>query len=559
MANFISVVILVVATVPIKTQSASVPGDQQYNSSWASLDSRPNPAWWSEFKFGVSLHWGVYSVPSFSASDQPFAEWYWHNMGGPTGPDNGSTGRFHQRVYHNATYADFAPSFRAELYNQGLDWASLFDETNVQAAILTSKHHDGFELWPSDQSYNWNSVAIGPRADLVGQFMSAMQTKNITAGLYHSVFEWFNPLYRGPNPSSYVTDKLIPDLHDIVNTYKPAMLLMDGEWEQPSDFWQTRPFLEWLFNDSPIKDTVVIDDRWGNECRGHHGGVYICENGGFSDFCNGGGTSKGTTHAWAYWATQARSWGFSRTESSTEYKGASFFVPLLVQTVVNNGALILNLGPAADGTIPAQQEEIVRAVGSWLDVNKEAIFNTTYKNGTRQELLDSYSDTCEKNMNNVYGAVAGKDYNNMNFLGVADSCDTCQAMCSKASSCFSYTWHNATVQGYLNMCYGRNDTQWSLVPEAGHYSGKRMSVQYTVSTVEEKTLYALFNLWPSNRTIHLTVPYTTPNSKATLLGVEGELKIQSTGKQGAVVTLPDLSVDELPCDYMYAIKLTDSL
>lgn len=110
-------------------------------------------------------------------------------------------------------------------------------------------------------------------------------------GLYHSIFEWFNPLYRGPNATRYVLEKLIPDLHAIVEAYEPAMLLMDGEWEQTSDFWQTKEFLAWLFNQSPIKDSVVVNDRWGSECRGKHPAqaVFTCENGMFSSFCDGTG------------------------------------------------------------------------------------------------------------------------------------------------------------------------------------------------------------------------------------------------------------------------------
>eukprot|EP00041_Stephanoeca_diplocostata_P027616 m.763224 g.763224 ORF g.763224 m.763224 type:complete len:268 (+) comp23211_c0_seq36:638-1441(+) len=155
--------------------------------------------------------------------------------------------------------------------------------------------HQGFELWPSNHSWNWNALDVGPKADLVGAFLMAMRKQGLHAGLYHSVFEWFNPLLYGPNPSDYVTQKLIPDLYDIVNIYEPDMLLMDGEWNHPSDFWQTRPFLQWLYNDSPVKDKVVTDDRWGNECRGKHGGVFICENGGFSAFCSGSGAAGTAT------------------------------------------------------------------------------------------------------------------------------------------------------------------------------------------------------------------------------------------------------------------------
>jgi alpha-L-fucosidase len=126
---------------------------------------------------------------------------------------------------------DFASDFKADLYNNAEDWAALFKENGVQMAVLTSKHHDGFELWPSPNAYSWNSVDIGPKQDLVAAFLKSMRDAGVHAGLYHSVFEWFNPLYRGPNPQSYVDQKLIPDLTTLVNDYTPDMLLMDGEWE----------------------------------------------------------------------------------------------------------------------------------------------------------------------------------------------------------------------------------------------------------------------------------------------------------------------------------------
>lgn len=203
----------------------------------------------------------------------------------------------------------------------------------------------------------------------------------------------FNPQYRSSDPQTYVEGKLIPDLHAIVEQYKPEMLLMDGEWEHNSTFWQTRPFLQWLFNESPVKDHIVVDDRWGSECRGHHGGVYVCENGGFSDFCDGtGGGANATAHDWFYWATQARSWGLSMTEDDTDYKGPDFFVPLLVKSVADNGGLMLNLGPAADGRIPAIQESILRGVGKWLAVNGPAIYNTTARKGVRREIVQTGPD-----------------------------------------------------------------------------------------------------------------------------------------------------------------------
>jgi alpha-L-fucosidase len=203
--------------------------------------------------------------------------------------------------------------FKAELYEPS-EWAKLFKRAGAKWAILTSKHHDGFELWPSPQATSnfaqfgdgWNSAKLGPKRDLLGELVASLREEGLKAGFYHSLFEWYNPLYRGADPKSYVTQKLAPDLRDLVKRYLPDDILVDGEWERNSDFWETKQFLQWLFNDSPDKDTVAVNDRWGNETRGAHGGYYVCENGAYSTFCNGsyGGPAHPVSdHPWIYWAT----------------------------------------------------------------------------------------------------------------------------------------------------------------------------------------------------------------------------------------------------------------
>ena len=258
----------------------------------------------------MSLHWGVYSVPSFSDPVQgavpgniAFSEWFWHSLGehGPYSPGSNNTAeRFFARRYgQDATYADLAPEFHAELFDADR-WAQLFKDVGARMAYLTSVHHDGYSLYPSEVNYNWNSVDAGPGIDLVRAFSKAVRDKGLRVGLYHTIFQWFNPLYRGPDPESYVSRWLHPSLREAVE-YLPDDILVDGEWEQNSTFWQTPEFLAWLFNNATLGGSIAVNDRWGSDCRGKHGGYYVCEKGGLSPFCDGDGAADGRSHPWAFW------------------------------------------------------------------------------------------------------------------------------------------------------------------------------------------------------------------------------------------------------------------
>merc|ERR1719334_3023118 len=139
----------------------------QYTPDWTSLDSRPLPKWYDEAKFGIFLHWGVFSVPSFHS------EWFWKYWKG------GSKGEveFMKKNYPpDFTYADFAAQFHAELFNPD-QWADIFKAAGAKYVVLTSKHHEGFTNWPSKHSFNWNSMDVGPRRDLVGDLAKSIRNR----------------------------------------------------------------------------------------------------------------------------------------------------------------------------------------------------------------------------------------------------------------------------------------------------------------------------------------------------------------------------------------------
>lgn len=341
---------------------------KQYEPNWESLDSRPIPAWYDEAKFGIFIHWGVYSVPAW-APEGSYSEWYWYAMQ----DKSKETWKFHVKTYGaNFQYQDFAPMFKAELYDPA-EWADLFVKSGAKYVVPTSKHHDGFCMWPSAESWNWNSVDIGPHRDLLGDLAKACRAKGLKFGLYYSLYEWFNPTYKA-DVHRYVDEHMIPQFKDVVAKYEPALIFTDGEWDHPSETWRATEVLAWLFNESPVREQVVIDDRWGKETRGRHGGYYTTE---YSKYHSLDETqSAADRHKWEECRGIGASFGFNRNEEAEDYATATQLIHLLVDTVANGGNLLLDIGPTADGRVPPIQEERLLQMGAWLKVNGEAIYGT---------------------------------------------------------------------------------------------------------------------------------------------------------------------------------------
>ncbi|BFZ10835.1 hypothetical protein BsWGS_13875 [Bradybaena similaris] len=346
-----------------------------YDPTWDSLDSRPLPSWYDEAKLGIFIHWGVFSVPSFSS------EWFWWNWQGQPTP---AVADFMTTNYRpDFTYADFAKEFTTEFFVAS-DWAQLFQSSGAKYIVFVSKHHEGFTNWPSKYSFNWNSQAVGPNRDIVGELMNATRGyTDLRFGLYHSLFEWFHPLYLADKKSGFVTQdfvnlKTLPELYELVNTYKPEVVWSDGDWEAPDTYWKSKEFLAWLYTDSPVKDTVVVNDRWGINISCHHGGVYTC-----GDRYNPGVLQK---HKWVNAMTIDKySWGFRRNARLSDYLTIEELLQTFIITVSCGGNMLMNVGPPSHGHITPIYEERLRQMGSWLKVNGEGIYSSkpwTYQNDT---------------------------------------------------------------------------------------------------------------------------------------------------------------------------------
>lgn len=340
-----------------------------YENNWQSLNSRPVPEWFGDAKFGIFIHFGLYSVPAFTAEGQ-YAEWYMIHL-----QDEGQKAvrDFHKRTYgENFKYEDFVSGFKCELFDAD-KWAKLFEDSGAKYINITSKHHDGFCLWKTDYAWNWNSVDVGPHIDFLAELKRALAKTDVKFGVYHSVYEWFHPLYK-KDPEEYAVKHLIPMLKELITKYEPATLFTDGEWDHESSVWHSTEFLQWLYNESPVKDTIVPNDRWGKETRGRLGGNFTTEYGTIDagrsiddveldrpfEECRGIG----------------RSFGLNRIEGTNDYLSAKELLETLCSLVSKGGNFLLNVGPAADGTIPVIMEERLLQMGKWLKVNGEAIYAT---------------------------------------------------------------------------------------------------------------------------------------------------------------------------------------
>ncbi|MDR1860608.1 MAG: alpha-L-fucosidase [Bacteroidales bacterium] len=348
----------------------------KYEATWASVDTRPVPQWFSDAKFGIFIHWGIYSVPAWGPLPRDgakgiyecYAEHYWNRLI----KKNPHFVKHHNAIYgENVRYQDFAPLFKCEMFNPN-EWAKLFSAAGARYVVLTSKHHEGYCLWPSAYSWNWNTVDVGPHRDLLGELTAAVRNAGIRMGYYYSLLEWFNPLYNN-DINKYVELHLLPQMKELVTNYKPDILWTDGEWDHPSDKWRSAEFLAWLYNESPVRETVCVNDRWGKETRSKHGGYYTTE---YNLVHSGSLDANAAKRPWEECRGIGHSFGYNRNENLDDYSSSEQLVHLLIDKVSAGGNLLLNIGPTADGRIPVIMQQRLTDIGRWLHRNGEAIYDT---------------------------------------------------------------------------------------------------------------------------------------------------------------------------------------
>jgi alpha-L-fucosidase len=332
-----------------ETQSRSAPVAQASETN-ATLD--PNAAaratWYNEAKFGLFIHWGLYSAAHRARPGQ-LAEWVMANEKIP--PSN---------------YEKFAPEFTATRFDPDA-WVELAKETGARYLVLTSKHHEGFCLWDTPSTdYNAAKASRAGR-DLVGALSAAAERGGIKLALYYSLLDWHNPDCE-QNFSQYVS-WMHGQLRELLTRYPIWGLWFDGEWTHSKAEWRGDEIVAMTRQLRPL---AFVNDRIGRETRGVMPGVdfYTKEQEIPPDALR----LQNRPVAWETCQTFGYSWGYN--ESPDPLRSGERLIEELVDVVSKGGNFLLNIGPRPDGTIPEYFQERMRIIGRFLKDNGEAIYGT---------------------------------------------------------------------------------------------------------------------------------------------------------------------------------------
>ncbi len=348
-----------------------------FENNWESLNSRKVPEWFGKAKFGIFIHWGLYSIPAY-APKKDYAEWYGYacNMENCETPSQEKYKAYHKEHYDSRPYYDFVNEFKGDRFD-AQKWADLFKRSGAKYINFVSKHHDGYCLFETSYAPGLNSVECAPKRDFLMELKNALEGTGVRFGVYHSVYEWWHPYYL-EDPEKYALEHLHPMLKELVEKYQPHTLFTDGEWEQESSVWHSTEFLQWLYNESSVKDFIVPNDRWGKETRGRMGGNFTTEYGLIDVYQGVERTIDDVDLDRPFEECRGIgcSFGINKEEGCEDYLSVKELLKTLCALVSKGGNFLLNIGPDGDGTIPPIMEERLLGMGKWLEVNGEAIYES---------------------------------------------------------------------------------------------------------------------------------------------------------------------------------------
>jgi len=348
--------------------------------------------WWRNAKFGMFIHWGVYTVPAGEYKGKEIkgiGEWIQKNGQIPA-----------------EEYQKFAKQFNPVQFD-AKTWVSLMKEAGMKYMVITSKHHDGFALWDSKVS-DYDIVEFAPYGkDVLKALSDECKKQGIKFGLYYSIMDWhhkdahaYSYLKKDPRKrkdnmehfARYLEDYMKPQLKEIVENYDPDILWFDGEWEKEYTHEQGQQIYQFVRS---MKPEILINNRVDKGRAGMQG-----MDKGDKDYAGDFGTPEqeilegSSTLDWESCMTMNDTWGFKKNDHN--WKESDTLIHNLIDVTAKGGNYLLNVGPTAEGLIPQPSVERLQKMGDWLKTNGEAIYNTSkldkfYKQG--ESLLFTKNET----------------------------------------------------------------------------------------------------------------------------------------------------------------------
>ncbi len=299
-------------------------------------------AWFNDARYGMFIHWGVYS---YAARGEWFAN--------------------RELIPFEEYKERYAENFKAENYDPKA-WAQLAKDAGMKYAVLTTRHHDGFALWPTKTS-EFHAGNIGPKRDLVEPYVEAFREAGLKVGFYFSPASWFHADYPGPHFRDWPNegDWESPEQRDrFIQHYKAQLIELMSNYGKIDYLWYDGCIPDDL-QSQEVNDAVVAlqPDILINERNGAPFHVEVCEQ---------AIKPPNKDILWEACMTLNGNWGYHAGDSN--WKCARDVIAMLCDTARNGGNLLLNIGPMADGTVPQESVDILTQAGDWIKRNGEAIY-----------------------------------------------------------------------------------------------------------------------------------------------------------------------------------------
>ena len=303
--------------------------------------------WFQDAKLGIFIHWGLYAVDGIDES------WSFYN------------GYISHQDYLKQTKGFTAKRYEPEA------WAKLIKESGAKYSVITSKHHDGFALWNTNYG-DLNVLKSTPaKKDVLTPFVNALRKKDLKVGIYFSLPDWSYSDYthftrdsirfdmkNEPQRWQRFLDYYQGQLKELSENYNPDLYWFDGDWEHTSEEWQAPKVRQFLLDKNP---NTILNSR-------------LRDQGDYATPEQGMPITRPKSTYWELCMTMNNSWGFQKNDH--EYKTSGQIIGIFADVLSNGGNLLLDIGPKADGTIPEEQEQILKDLGRWTHKHKEAIYGT---------------------------------------------------------------------------------------------------------------------------------------------------------------------------------------